>query len=178
VSPSVVVTVGTDHHPFDRMVDWVDHWAAAHPEVDVFVQHGTGTAPSVAAGSSLVDPAELAERVQAAAAVVVHGGLSSIMETRAAGFLPLVVARDPERGEHVDGHQQDFTTHQERLGRIRLLRTEDELHAALEAAVADPRSVRLPDDATDVSAAVEEVGALVEDLVARRPARHRRKATT
>lgn len=171
---SVVVTVGTDHHPFDRLVDWVDAWAAAHPEVDVFVQHGTAHAPRVAQGASLVQPDELHARVDAAVAVVTHGGLSSIMETRAAGFLPVVVARDPERGEHVDSHQQRFTAHQARLGRIRLVATEDELHDAL----ADPDSLRLPAAATDVSAAVAEVGGLIEDLVARRPARHRRKAMT
>ena len=176
--PSVLVTVGTDHHPFDRLVDWVDAWATAHPEVDVFVQHGTAHAPAVASGARLVAPVELHTRVAAASAVVTHGGLSSIMESRAAGFLPLVVARDPERGEHVDGHQQRFTVNQEELGRIRLLRTEAELHAALDEALADPTTVRLSTAATDVSAAVAEVGDLVEDLVARRPARHRRKVMT
>jgi UDP-N-acetylglucosamine transferase subunit ALG13 len=175
---SVLVTVGTDHHPFDRLVDWVDAWALAHPEVDVFVQHGTAHAPTVASGAALIQPDELHARVDAAVAVVTHGGLSSIMETRAAGLLPLVVARDPERGEHVDGHQQRFTVYQEELGRIRLLRTEAELHAALDEALVDPSTVRLPPTSTDVSAAVAEVGGLIEDLVARRPARHRRKALT
>jgi UDP-N-acetylglucosamine transferase subunit ALG13 len=169
--------VGTDHHPFDRMVAWMDGWAQRHPDVDVFVQHGTAAAPQVAQGASLVDPGELASRVARATAVVTHGGLSSIMETRAAGFLPLVLARDPERGEHVDGHQQAFTANQDRLGRIRLLETEDELHAALDAALEDPSVVRLEAGATDVSAAIEEVGALIDDLLARRPSRQRRKAS-
>lgn len=172
----IVVTVGTDHHRFDRLVHWADHWASAHPDVEVFVQHGTAVAPSVATGAPLVDPAELRTRVSAATAVVTHGGLSSIMETRAAGFLPIVVARDPAAAEHVDGHQQAFTAHQERLGRIALVGTQDEFAAALDRAVADPSTYRLPAEATDVSAAVEEVGALVEDLLRRRPARRRRKA--
>ncbi len=176
MSRSVVVTVGTDHHPFDRLVAWMDGWAVRHPDVAVFVQHGTAAAPEVARGSALVEPDDLASKVRRATAVVTHGGLSSIMETRAAGLLPLVVARDPERGEHVDGHQQAFTANQARLGRIHLLATEDELHAALDAALADPAGVRLEAGATDVSAAVEEVGALIDDLLARRPARHRRKA--
>jgi hypothetical protein len=54
--------------------------------------------------------------------------------------------------------------------------TEAALHAALDVALADPRTVRLPDGLADVSAAVDEVGALIDDLLARRPARHRRKA--
>ena len=172
----IVVTVGTDHHRFDRLVHWTDHWASAHPEADVFVQHGTAVAPSVATGAPLVDPADLRARVAGATAVVTHGGLSSIMETRAAGLLPIVVARDPGAGEHVDGHQQAFTAHQERLGRIALVRTEAALAAALDRASADPATYRLPADATDVAAAVDEVGALVDDLLRRRPARHRRKA--
>ena len=172
----ILVTVGTDHHRFDRLVHWADHWASAHPEAEVFVQHGAAVAPSRAVGSPLVDPAELRDRVETATAVVTHGGLSSIMETRAAGFLPIVVARDPGRGEHVDGHQQAFAAHQERLGRIALARTEDEFAAALDRAVADPPKFRLPAGATDVSAAVEEVGALVDDLLLHHPARHRRKA--
>ena len=175
---SVVVMVGTDHHPFDRLVAWADAWAVAHPEVEVFVQHGAAAPPQVAPGTALVDPTVLAARVEAATAVVTHGGLSSIMESRAAGFLPLVVARDPERGEHVDGHQQRFTADQARLGRIRLLDAETELHAALDEAMAHPWTVRLEADVAvaDVSAAVEEVGALIDDLLAGRPARHRRKA--
>lgn len=172
----ILVTLGTDHHRFDRLVHWTDHWASAHPEVEVFVQHGTAVAPSCAAGSPLVEPTELRDRVAAATAVVTHGGLSSIMETRAAGFLPIVLARDPGLSEHVDGHQQAFTAHQERLGRIALVRTEEELAAALDRAIADPPAFRLPAGATDVSAAVEEVGALVDDLLRNRPARHRRKA--
>ena len=172
----IVVTVGTDHHRFDRLVHWTDRWASDHPETEVFIQHGTAVAPTVAIGSPLVDPAELRTRVATATAVVTHGGLSSIMETRAAGFLPIVVARDPEAGEHVDGHQQAFTAHQERLGRIALVRTEAEFVAALDGASADPAGYRLPADATDVSGAVQEVGALVDDLLRRRPARHRRKA--
>jgi UDP-N-acetylglucosamine transferase subunit ALG13 len=44
--PRVLVTVGTDHHRFDRLIGWVDRWAAAHPDAQVLVQHGTATAPA------------------------------------------------------------------------------------------------------------------------------------
>ena len=174
----IVVTVGTDHHRFDRLVAWTDHWAAAHPEVDVFIQHGTARAPEVATGTPLVAPDDLQARVAAATAVVTHGGLSSIMETRAASFLPMVLAGDPCAGEHLDGQPQVFSDHQERLGRIALIRTEDEFSAALDRAVLDPAAYRLPAGTADVSAAVDEVATLVDDLLRRRPARHRRKAAS
>ena len=172
--PRVVVTVGTDHHPFDRLVQWVDAWARRHPEATVFVQHGSAAAPEAADGAALVEPDELAARMASAVAVVTHGGPSSIVEARTAGILPLVLARDPERGEHVDGHQQAFAAHQAAHGRIALVQDEPDLHAALDRAVADPVSQRLGPVATDVSAAVSEVGALIDDLLARRPARHPR----
>lgn len=173
MTPSVVATVGTDHHPFGRLVAWVDAWAATHPDIDVFIQHGTGPAPAHAVGAPLVDPADLAERIRTATAVVTHGGLASIMQARAAGFLPVVLARDPAAGEHVDGHQQAFTAQQAAQGRIRLPATADDLHALLDAAVADPATVRLADGPGDTSAAVAEVAALVDDLLRRRPARRR-----
>ncbi len=172
--PSVLVTVGTDHHRFDRLVHWCDSWAAAHPEVDVFVQHGTADAPRHAVGSAYIDPLDLADRRASATAVVTHGGLSSIMESRAAGFLPVVVARDPAAGEHVDDHQQRFTAHQAAEGRILLVATAEELDVALTGALADPATLRLAADAGTVGAAVDRVAALVDDLVRSRPPRHRR----
>lgn len=172
--PSVLVTVGTDHHRFDRLVHWCDDWAAAHPDVDVFIQHGTADAPRHAAGSAYVDPLDLGRRRAAATAVVTHGGLSSIMESRAAGFLPVVVARDPAAGEHVDDHQQRFTAHQATEGRIHLVTTAADLDAALAAALTDPTTLRLAADAGTVDAAVDRVAALVDDLVRTRPPRHRR----
>ncbi len=37
-----VVTVGTDHHPFDRLIGWVNDWLAGHPDLSAqfFVQSG------------------------------------------------------------------------------------------------------------------------------------------
>ena len=45
----VFVTAGTDHHPFDRLVDMVEAWArarrAAGRPVRVFFQYGTSRPP-------------------------------------------------------------------------------------------------------------------------------------
>jgi len=50
----VFVTVGTDHHPFDRLCAWADAWvsAARHPEIPWFVQSGTSRAPATASTSA------------------------------------------------------------------------------------------------------------------------------
>jgi UDP-N-acetylglucosamine transferase subunit ALG13 len=161
--------VGTDHHRFDRLVAWADGWAAAHPDAAVFVQHGTADAPTHAAGAPTLAFRELHARIAAADVVVSHGGLSSIMEMRSAGRLPLIVARDPERDEHVDGHQQAFTAHEAAQGRVLLVDTEVDLHAAIDRALADRTFLCLPPGATDVHHAVDLVAGLVDDLVGRHP---------
>ena len=85
----VLVAVGTDHHPFDRAVDWVDAWlvdarAAGH-DVDVLVQYGHSHPPILARGSSLLEHADLQDAMSRAAVVVCHGGPATITEARRHG---------------------------------------------------------------------------------------------
>src|SRR4051794_18891784 len=102
---SVVVLVGTDHHPFERIVRWADQWATSHPDDDVFVQHGHTDSPNVARGAAFVSPADLGTILQSAHVAIIHGGPGTLAEARYAGHRPIVVPRDPEKGEHVDSHQ-------------------------------------------------------------------------
>jgi UDP-N-acetylglucosamine transferase subunit ALG13 len=45
-TPVVLVVVGTDCHPFDRLVDWVERWQEARGDsVRCVVQHGSSRAP-------------------------------------------------------------------------------------------------------------------------------------
>lgn len=106
----VLVLVGTDHHPFDRMVAWADALAAANPGCRVVVQHGATVAPQVAEGHAFLRREEMCALLAAADVVVCHGGPGTIMDARDAGHVPVVLPRDPGRGEHVDGHQQRFVT--------------------------------------------------------------------
>jgi UDP-N-acetylglucosamine transferase subunit ALG13 len=108
VTALVVALAGTDHHPFDRMVDWMDMAAERRPEVRFVVQHGTTKAPRVAEGHAFLTHAALVQLLADATAVVCHGGPGTIMDAREAGHVPLCVPRDPALGEHVDGHQQRF----------------------------------------------------------------------
>ncbi|MGH3659367.1 MAG: glycosyltransferase, partial [Micromonosporaceae bacterium] len=57
--PLVLVTVGTDHHPFDRLVGWADQWAADRGHVRVLVQHGATAPPRHATGHDFLDHAQL-----------------------------------------------------------------------------------------------------------------------
>lgn len=135
MSALVVVLLGTDHHPFQRMVDWADEVARLRPDLHLLVQHGTTSSPRVAEGRAFLPHAELMDLVRRAAAVACHGGPGTIMDARSAGHRPVCVPRDPALGEHVDGHQLRFAQLVARSGAVRTVDRVDQFHAALHQAV-------------------------------------------
>jgi UDP-N-acetylglucosamine transferase subunit ALG13 len=144
VLPLVLVAVGTDHHPFDRAVEWADSWLADRPgQAEVMIQYGSARAPKVARGSTLLDHAELQSAMARATVVVCHGGPATISEARRHGKLPICVPRDPERGEHVDNHQQLFARRMGAGGVVRLAETQRELRDAIDEALAHPDRFQL-----------------------------------
>lgn len=163
------VTVGTDHHPFDRLMGWVERWVAVSG-VPCRVQHGTSRAPAGTEAVPYLETTEMARAIAEATVVVCHGGPGTIMAARAAGAVPLVVARRHALGEHVDDHQVRFTERIAGTGLIRLVNTEPEFVEALQAGVADPGSLRTPAAGRDDEVAAR-IGALIAELVGDRPAR-------
>ncbi len=86
----VLVLVGTDHHPFDRLVRWVDDWAAGHPgQPRVLVQRGTSCAPARVELVEYLDSDELADLMAATPVIVSPGGPSTIAESRRNGKRPM-----------------------------------------------------------------------------------------
>lgn len=161
---SVVASVGTDHHRFDRLVGWLDAFASANPDVDVFVQHGSSTPPRVAAGAKLLPLDDLRARFRAADAIVTHGGPATIMDAIDAGCTPLVVPRRPELGEHVDDHQVLFTERLAREGRIVVVDDDVELASRLAHVVHDPSASRSESVESALPAAVTRFAELVRSL--------------
>lgn len=132
----VVVSVGTDHHPFNRLMGWVESWLA-RPEatgVRCVVQAGTSRPPSSAISRSLVPHDELMDLMRQARGVVTHGGPATILDAREAGHVPIVVPRRRSLGEHVDDHQVAFCRRVSEEGLIKLAATEDELFSLLDQA--------------------------------------------
>lgn len=132
----VVAMLGTDHHPFSRLVDWVDD-VALHlgPEVRFVVQHGESRPPVIAEGRAFLPHDEIQELLARADAVVCHGGPGTIMDARNAGHVPVCVPRDPDLGEHVDHHQQRFADLVHRAGVVTHVRTRADFARAVEAAI-------------------------------------------
>jgi UDP-N-acetylglucosamine transferase subunit ALG13 len=121
----------------------MDSFAASHPEVEVFIQYGTATPPTRALGAPLVLHAELLDMIVGSDVVVTHGGPSTVMDVRSSGRTPIVVARDPDFGEHVDHHQQRFAAHLGRGGLARVASTQESLLELILAGLADPAGSRL-----------------------------------
>ncbi|MCP5025562.1 MAG: glycosyl transferase family 28 [Actinomycetia bacterium] len=172
MTAQVFVSVGTDHHPFDRLVGWVDRWqkGTSH-HAEVFVQRGTSLTSSTVESIDYLDKDELDARLASAAVVVSHGGPSTIMGARGSGIRPIVVARDHTRGEHVDGHQMAFCEHLEKYGLIIRARTEEQLHALIDDALENPSMVRLNDGDHDdlIAPTLERFESMVDGLLGRRP---------
>ena len=162
---TVVVSVGTDHHPFDRLIQWIDQWAAFHPELTVFAQRGTAEAPSVVTSTEIVAHGQLLRLFTEASVVVSHGGPSTVMDARASGHLPIVVPRDPKRGEHVDAHQMRFADHLELHGLARLAGSESELFQLLDVSLESPAAFAIDRTEDDAPSGVVEFGAVVDGLL-------------
>lgn len=165
---TVLVTVGTDHHPFDRLMDWVTQIRESTTGVRFVVQHGTTTPPQGVEAHSTMSPEDLAQVMSACDAVVTHGGPGSIFDARSAGHVPVVVPRESRFGEHVDDHQVRFGTRIASDGAVRLARTQPEFDDAVAAALADGRQSRSSDTDHAVDDAVARFSALVDRLMQQR----------
>lgn len=177
MSALVLAVVGTDHHPFDRLVGWMDEWAAANPQAQVVVQYGTSRPPRHADGRQMLTRQELDDLLDAADIVVSHGGPATISEIRARGLLPIVVPRDPSLGEHVDGHQQRFARRMGASGFVTLCERGQPLHDTISAAAADRTLVTVDTVEADAqrAAAINTTTDLLDELIRAHQARPRRR---
>lgn len=161
----LLVSVGTDHHRFDRLVSWIDAYVAARPGVSALVQRGSSRSSERAESRPLIPHDELLELFAAASAVVCHGGPATVMDARRAGHRPIVVPRDPSFDEHVDGHQLRFARHLESEGLATVATTEAELFTALDRIVEDPASAFTDEVLPEFPPGIVEFGAVVDDLL-------------
>jgi len=166
---AVLVSVGTDMHRFDRLMDWLEDWWSGRPDrPGTMVQHGRSRPPAIPGATPFLDHDRLVAAMGAARVVVTHGGPASIAEARRNGHVPIVVARDPAYDEHVDDHQMLFAARMARLGVIRLCATAGELAAALDDGLVGPAepAAGANDPQAARAAAVARVGEIVDGLVA------------
>jgi UDP-N-acetylglucosamine transferase subunit ALG13 len=166
-TPRIVVIVGTDHHPFDRLIGWVNDWLDQHPAVmeSAFVQSGSAAIPPRCAGSEFLQIDQLDKLLDNADVIICHGGPASIADAWRRGQIPIVVPRRRQLGEHVDDHQVDFCVKFAGLGRIRLAQQQADLTELLDEAMTDLTGFRSAGPEPAVDAAVARFGILVDQLI-------------
>ena len=172
-APLLLVSVGTDHHPFDRLVRWAGAWLDGHPgQLRCLMQTGTSAPPAAGAAQwrAYLEFDALQEAMAGAAAVVCHGGPGTILGARHMGAVPIVVPRQHSLGEHVDDHQVVFSRRLAADGGIHLAETEADLHRLLDRVAAEPGSFRVGPGDRATAGAVREFERLVDGLVGERPA--------
>lgn len=154
-APQIFLTVGTDHHPFNRMAAYADDLVAAFPQCSVFIQTGTSQPPELAAWKDYLTETEMRVRLRAASAVVTHGGPATIMAARRAGHLPIAVPRLGHAGEHIDDHQVSFCRLQAAAGTVVLADSVEALRAAVAEALDRPRDLEFIRDNRETVRAFE-----------------------
>ncbi|MFS3128119.1 glycosyltransferase [Nocardioides sp. Bht2] len=171
----VVVLVGTDHHRFDRLVDW-SLQLASEGWSDWFIQYGTShwpsTLPPGVDGDAILGIDRLNPLLSKASCVITHAGPGLLMDAQLAGHTPVVVPRDPALGEHVDNHQQRFVQHLATSDRILPADTLDALRSQVQRASAFRRD--RPLRGLDNAETVARFGTLVDATVLRRQKAGRR----
>lgn len=115
----IFVTVGTHEQQFNRLVEYMDKWAGEHDE-DVIIQTGYSTyEPKNCKWKKLYPYQEMVALVEKARIVITHGGPSSFIMPLQIGKTPIVVPRQHQFNEHVNGHQVEFARNvSKRMGTI------------------------------------------------------------
>ncbi|MGY1844776.1 glycosyltransferase [Modestobacter sp. SYSU DS0875] len=122
---TVLLTLGTARDfPFRALVERM--LAIVPSEVDVIWQTGsTDVSDLPIVGHDRV-PSETMQRWSSEAdAVVAHAGTGSALTSLRAGNVPLLVARNPSRGEHIDDHQLQIAQMLAERGLARSLSVEE-----------------------------------------------------
>jgi UDP-N-acetylglucosamine transferase subunit ALG13 len=157
----IVVTVGTNEQPFDRLVRAA---ASLGGEEPLLVQHGASTVPhGRGEWIDFLPFDELEQRTRGARLLVCHAGVGSIMLARRCGVRPVVMPRRHRLGEAVDDHQVSLAQRLARAGLVTVVETEEELRRAVASTLPPAAVVRQYAGAEalvgEVRSALEALGA-------------------
>lgn len=128
----ILVTLGTNEQPFDRLVRAA---AQLRPDEPLLVQYGASReAHGAGEWVQFMPFDQLSDAMRRASVVVSHAGVGSIMLARRCGKRPVVVPRRRALGEAVDDHQLHLARRLEQLGVVTVVEDTSELAAAIAAA--------------------------------------------
>jgi UDP-N-acetylglucosamine transferase subunit ALG13 len=146
----IVVTVGTNEQPFDRLVRAAARLGGDEP---LLVQHGASQVPhGRGEWIDFLPFDELERRVADARVLVCHARVGSIMLARRCGKRPIVMPRRHHMDEAVDDHQLPLARRLAAAGLVTLVEDEDALRAAVEAPAPPVAVIRRVEGADALSA--------------------------
>ncbi len=165
--PLMLVTVGTDHHLINRLMDWVDEYATSRTgQARFVVQYGYSRAPraeNVEATQML--GFEAFQELLRTADVLLTPGPTTIMEALEYGLRGICVPRELARDEHVDNNQVDVARYFASEGKIELPEGRDELFALLDKAIENPSTYRFDPSDMPEPPGIARIAAVVDALV-------------
>lgn len=128
----IFVTLGTDHHPFSRLVSWLS--AAIDSGIvteQIVIQHGFTPVPDARMEKhEIIGFDEMVRYFDEASAVVTHASSTAMLVCHRRRR-PIVVPRDPALGEHVDNHQAEFIDATRAIYPFFVARSQDDLFDGL-----------------------------------------------
>jgi len=107
----VLLTVGSQPYPLNRVVEATDAWAAAHPEHEVIMQiaHCTYRPTHAARQFNLMELEEFQRLFASADVVISHASSGPVLMARRVGIPLVVVPRQKQFGESFNDHQLHFS---------------------------------------------------------------------
>jgi UDP-N-acetylglucosamine transferase subunit ALG13 len=129
----ILITVGQERFPFDRLLRLADEAAAGGDfEGPAFAQTGCSDyVPRSFPHADFLPPDRLRELIRGSALIITHGGVGTVVQCLEEDKVPLILPRDPRRGEHVDGHQLEFSARLEAECRVLVAHDDADFRAKL-----------------------------------------------
>ncbi|MBW3085259.1 UDP-N-acetylglucosamine--N-acetylmuramyl-(pentapeptide) pyrophosphoryl-undecaprenol N-acetylglucosamine transferase [Austwickia sp. TVS 96-490-7B] len=163
----IMVCLGTDHHRFDRLVDWLDGWMESHPEGhQLTLQHGHSRPSPYADNHVIISREDVVAQMRQAHVVITQAGPGSIFDAHETGHRPVVVPRRRQWHEVVDDHQVAFADLMESRGDCVVARDPEQLGDLLDQVVITPDLLRRPYRAPATAQCADEVHRRMEIAVA------------
>lgn len=133
----IFVAVGTQF-PFDRLVRFMDEWAADNEE-QVIAQIGEGSyTPKQMKFERFMDGEQYNKNIAEASVFVSHAGMGNIISAKELQTPIIVINRQFKLGEHRNDHQADGLKWMDKLNGVYAATTQEELNAHLDGDKLNP----------------------------------------
>ncbi|MGN1014139.1 MAG: PssE/Cps14G family polysaccharide biosynthesis glycosyltransferase [Butyricicoccus sp.] len=132
----ILVTVGTQKFPMDRLIQMVDRLVERGVITEpVLMQTGHSRyQPAFCKAVSLLPSHEMDEQLDRCSLLICHAGVGSMLSGIRRGKITIAVPRLAAYGEHVDDHQEEIAQAFTESGYTLTANTETELEQQLERA--------------------------------------------